>query len=82
MVFNPDKGAYEGTLLLKQGYYNYSYISVDAREKDRGHFSFSNTEGNYNNTENNYTILVYYKAFGARSDELIGYTQMNTLPMR
>lgn len=79
MVFNPDKGVYEGTLFLKQGYYNYSYISIDSKEKNPGRFSFSNTEGNYNSTENNYTILVYYKAFGARSDELIGFAQMNTL---
>ncbi|MDP4263092.1 MAG: DUF5103 domain-containing protein [Bacteroidota bacterium] len=82
MVFNPEKGVYEGTLFLKQGYYNYSYIAVDSREKDRNRFSFGNTEGNYNNTENNYTVLVYYKAFGARSDELIGYAQLNTLIVR
>ena len=79
MVFNPDKGVYEATLFLKQGYYNYSYVSVDAKEKSANRFSFDNTEGNYTNTENNYTVLVYYRAFGARADELIGYTQVNSM---
>jgi Domain of unknown function (DUF5103) len=79
MVFNPDKGVYEATLFLKQGYYNYTYVSVDAKETSTNRFSLANTEGNYNNTENNYTVLVYYRAFGARADELIGYTQVNSL---
>jgi hypothetical protein len=82
MTFNAEKGLYEGTLFLKQGYYNYSYVSVDPKEKSPNRFSFANTEGNFSNTENNYTVLVYYKAFGARADELIGYAQLNTLNPR
>jgi hypothetical protein len=82
MVFNAEKGIYEGTLFLKQGYYNYSYVSIDPKEQPVSRFSFANTEGNFYNTENNYTILVYYKAFGARADELIGYAQLNTLTGR
>jgi hypothetical protein len=78
MTFNPEKGVYEGALFLKQGYYNYTFISMDAREKATNRFSFANTEGNFDITENNYTVLVYYKAFGGRSDELIGYTQVNS----
>jgi hypothetical protein len=82
MVFNGEKGLYEKTLFLKQGYYNYSYVSIDAKEKAPNRFSFANTEGSFNNTENNYTVLVYYRAFGARSDELIGYAQVNSLIQR
>lgn len=82
MVFNPEKGVYEKILFLKQGYYNYSYVSMDAKEKTPNRFSFANTEGNFNNTENNYTVLVYYRAFGARADELIGYAQLNSLIQR
>ena len=37
MVFNPDKGVYETDLLLKNGYYNYDYITVD---KQAGAASF------------------------------------------
>jgi hypothetical protein len=82
MVFNGEKGIYEKTLFLKQGYYNYSYVSIDAKEKAPNRFSFANTEGSFNNTENNYTVLVYYRAFGARADELIGYAQVNSLIQR
>jgi hypothetical protein len=82
MVFNPGKGAYEATLFLKQGYYNYSYVAIDAKEKTNNRFSFASTEGNYNTTENNYTVLVYYRAFGGRYDELLGYTQVNSVNLR
>lgn len=80
LEFNADKGVYEKALFLKQGYYNYSYITLDANKPITNRFSFENTEGNFNNTENNYTVLVYYRSFGQRADELVGYAQMNTLP--
>lgn len=80
MVFNAEKGYYEKALFLKQGYYNYSYITLDGTKPVTNRFSFENTEGNFNNTENNYTILIYYRSFGQRADELIGYAQLNTLP--
>lgn len=74
MQFNPERGAYEKTLFLKQGYYNYQYVY---KSKD-GKLSFAETEGNYWGTENSYTILVYYRPFGARADELIGHATLNT----
>jgi hypothetical protein len=40
--------------------------------------SLENTEGNYWGTENNYMVLVYYRPFGARADELIGFTRTNS----
>lgn len=68
MQFNPDKSVYETHLFLKQGYYNYTFIAVDKN-------NFANRQeldGNYFEAENVYTILVYYKSFAGRSDELIG----------
>ncbi|MBL7745416.1 MAG: DUF5103 domain-containing protein [Chitinophagaceae bacterium] len=82
MVFNEEKGVYEGLLFLKQGYYNYTYVSVEAKEKIPNRFSFAKTEGDFNTTENNYTVLVYYRAFGARADELIGFAQVNSIVLR
>jgi hypothetical protein len=82
MEFNEAKGVYEKTLLLKQGYYNYSYITLDAGKKPGNRFSFENTEGNFTNTENSYTVLVYFRPFGSRVDELIGIAYMNTLAGR
>lgn len=68
MIFNEAKGVYEVTAFLKQGYYNYTYIAVDknnpAQKRD--------LEGDYWETENDYTILMYYKSFTDRTDQLIG----------
>ena len=77
MIFNEETGVYEKTLLLKEGYYNYSYITMTDR-KDAQNISYENTEGNYYGTENNYTVLVYYHSFSSRADELIGYSVINS----
>lgn len=76
MVFNAEKGVYEKTLLLKEGFYNYLYATKPAGSN--GPLNFDQTEGSYWGTENNYTILVYYRPFGARADELIGYNVINS----
>lgn len=73
MEFNEERGAYEKTLLLKQGFYNYCYITLPVND-GTGNLSFENTEGNYWGTENVYQVLVYYRPFGGRHDELIGFT--------
>jgi hypothetical protein len=77
MMFNSDKGAYEKTLLLKQGYYNYMYVTQPYG--GHGYPDFSETEGNYWATENNYTVLVYYKPFGARADELVAVARLSSV---
>lgn len=79
MEFNETYGIYEKTLFLKQGYYNYSYITLDAGKPRSNRFPLDNTEGNFINTENNYTVLVYYRPFGGRADELIGLAQVNSI---
>ncbi len=76
MEFNKERGAYEKTLLLKQGYYSYNYATKPINGK--GYPDFSQTEGDYWGTENSYTVLVYYRPFGARADELIGFTMLNS----
>lgn len=76
MSFNPERGAYEKTLFLKQGYYNYIYATLPIGKK--GYPDFSQTEGNFWATENAYVVLVYYRPFGARADELIGITTLNS----
>jgi hypothetical protein len=76
MIFNKDRGAYEKTMFLKQGFYNYLYALKSPGEK--GFPDFSQTEGNYYGTENSYIVLVYYRPFGARADEVIAYTSVNS----
>lgn len=81
MTFNPDKGAYEKSLFLKQGYYDYMYVTMDADDRRR-QASFEETEGNLWETENEYMILVYYRPLGGRADELIGMNRINSVVTR
>lgn len=81
MIFNEQRGAYEKTLFLKQGFYNYSYVTVSSKDLEQ-RINFETTEGHFWDTENTYTILVYFRPFGARADELIGYTQVNSFQDR
>jgi Domain of unknown function (DUF5103) len=74
MIFNAEKGIYETHLLLKQGYYDYTYMAVDKNNPA----IHSELDGNYYETENLYTILVYYKSFTDRSDQLIGVATFDT----
>ena len=68
MTFNTDSGFYETRLLLKQGFYNYKYVVVDKNNNvDEGAIS-----GNFDQTENNYKVLVYYRDLGGLYDKLIG----------
>ena len=77
LEFNSKTGLYEKNLLLKQGFYSYKYTT-----KDRVHTelaaSESLTEGNYWETENDYTIFVYYHSYSGRHDELIGIASLNS----
>lgn len=76
MEFNKERGAYEKTMLLKQGFYNYLYALKSPNGKSFP--DFSQTEGNYYGTENSYVVLVYYRPFGSRADEVIAYTSVNS----
>ena len=78
MNFNDTKGVYEKELYLKQGYYNYSYVTLTDKKQAGVLPSFENTEGNFWGTENGYMILVYFRPFGARADELIGFTRVSS----
>ena len=74
LVFNEEKGVYECTAFLKQGYYNYTYIAVNkSNPSDR-----ADLEGSYWETENSYTILMYYRSFTDRADQLIGVGKINS----
>ncbi|WP_197492196.1 type IX secretion system plug protein [Arachidicoccus ginsenosidimutans] len=75
MTFDADKNCYETSLLLKQGYYNYMYVTKDANNAMP---TFSLTEGNNWLTENNYTILVYYQSFSDRAPQLVGCTTVSS----
>ncbi len=68
LSYNNDQGIYEGTILMKQGRYDYLYT---VGEGDKKSLDFNVLEGSSNETENFYLLLTYYRPFGARYDQLI-----------
>ena len=69
MKYNEIDKAYEIVVPLKQGSYNYQYMFVS---DDGSKTGLSPTEGNFHQTENEYTIYVYFRPMGTRYDRLIG----------
>ncbi|MCC1483239.1 type IX secretion system plug protein [Winogradskyella immobilis] len=74
MIYNSEKQVYECVFPLKQGFYNYKYVAVDAN----GNLDEGAISGNFWQTENNYKVLVYYRDLGARFDRLIGFGETNS----
>ncbi|SFS65287.1 type IX secretion system plug protein [Lutibacter maritimus] len=66
--YNPSTGLYEGAILLKQGFYNYQYVTKNSN----GQISNHDIDGSFYETENDYTVLIYYKGFGNRYTQVIG----------
>lgn len=67
MNYQPESGAYQADVLLKQGWYNYQYVV-------KGPGTQANQlEGNHFETENLYEIFVYYRPLQPPADLLIGY---------
>jgi hypothetical protein len=76
MTYDFDRHMYIANIYLKQGYYNYAYAYVEIGKKD---LNLSELEGDSYETENDYTIYVYYHPFGARHDQLVGIQTINSL---
>ena len=75
MEYNPETRNYECTFRLKQGFYNYKYVTMD----DDGNFDENAISGSYWETENNYKVLAYYRDLGTRYDRLIGFGEINSV---
>ncbi|MCO5231718.1 MAG: DUF5103 domain-containing protein [Chitinophagales bacterium] len=75
MQWNSQTSMYENSIFLKQGFYDYTYYFV---RDDNNEKTFSITEGNDYEAENQYEILIYYKAFGERYSRVIGYINFNS----
>ncbi len=78
LAYNAEKRTYETKLFLKQGYYNYQYALVNNSDKNKT-IDLQTTEGNYWETENTYQVVIYYRSFGARVDEAVGFTSVSSL---
>ena len=77
MVYNEAVKGYVAKMRLKQGYYNYYIVE---RPKGKDLVDYEITEGNWYETENQYLILIYYRPFGSRYDQLIGVKMASSRP--
>ncbi len=68
MDYLAEAKAYVAEPFLKQGYYNYEYVAVNRKT---GKMDEDRFEGNWYETRNDYTILVYFHTFGDRYDRLM-----------
>lgn len=81
MEYDAANGVYKKSLFLKNGYYSYAYVTKDVKAKHAATLT-ELTDGNFWETENDYTILVYYRSIMGRHDELVGLTTINSLKSR
>lgn len=75
LKYNLELKRYEGSLLLKQGYYNYMYAY---RETNSSAVNTINLEGSHYETENEYEVFVYHRRPSERYDRLVGYKLAST----
>ncbi len=66
--YDKEQEGYTGTILLKQGVYDYYYAIVD----DEKNIDIVSLEGSLFQTQNDYMVLVYDKPFGGLYDKVIG----------
>lgn len=81
MAYNAEQGVYEKALFLKQGFYSYTFVTKDVGNR-KATSSSEQTDGNFWETENDYTILIYYRSLAGRHDELVGAASINSLNSR
>ncbi len=82
MFFVDSLGAYRGSMYLKQGFYNYRYATIPSNAGPGALPTASSIEGDFWGTENQYLLLLYFRPFGARADELIGAAELRSNFMR
>lgn len=75
MQYDTEQGAYYLTALVKQGGYDYQYRFLPKGERAA---STLRTDGAYWQTQNEYTIYVFYRPFGARADQLVGLQRLSS----
>ena len=68
MSYNPINELYESVIKLKQGFYNYKYVEVDSNSE----IIHGKIDGNFDETENEYNVIVYYRNYGERYDRVVG----------
>jgi len=77
LTYDYEAGGFRASIFLKQGYYNYQYMLLpnDSKIGD-----VTLIEGNFFQTNNEYTIFVYYRPRGGRYDQLVNVLSMLSHP--
>lgn len=75
MKYDPGKRLYTMNHIFKQGYYNYEYVYYDDKT---GKYDAGAFEGNHFQTENDYTIYVYYFDRFLNTYLLVGISELNS----
>ena len=77
LIWDEETSSYKGSLLLKQGYYDFLYlVKDDGAPFEEAGFT-ADLEGDHFATDNLYSILVYYSDYEGY-DRVIGIQQWNS----
>ena len=71
MHYNYEAKRYEGKMFLKQGYYNYLYGIIENSSQKA---DVTPIEGDFWETQSEYSVFLYFKKPGTVYDQLVGYT--------
>lgn len=76
MEWSPEERSYKATLLLKQGFIDFTYATLPRQGKAP---DLTTIEGSHYQTENDYLILVYVTDRQQRYDRLVGMRFINSI---
>ncbi|MDG1397696.1 MAG: DUF5103 domain-containing protein [Polaribacter sp.] len=68
MEYDFENKSYTGAILMKQGFYNYTFATID----NYGSVNTNEVNGTFFQTENEYKVITYFKPFGGLYDRVIG----------
>jgi hypothetical protein len=68
MEYDLEDSSYKGSFLMKQGFYNYTFTTLD----NYGNVNANEINGTFFQTENEYKVITYFKPFGGLYDRVIG----------
>jgi len=71
MLYDADEEKLQQTMLLKQGAYNYLYLTGNPAQGEA--MRTAPIEGDYYETPNLYSVGVYYRPAGQRYDRMVGF---------
>lgn len=74
MEYDEVEKAYKAVVLCKNAFVDYSYATLDNRKK----LDLSYIDGDWSETENDYFIMVYYRPYGGRFDNLMLAKRFNS----